>query len=202
LARNSFEGDKGRDTESENLMLDGCPAKIIDFLVTIFCALATTALSNFCSKKFGVLHPLLYLSVFALLAGQIPVIKRHLKQSYMLGSLAFAPFFFSIGAISDLYAIASVPRTILIMPFIVVIVHAIIIFSVAEMLKINRGETCLASQSLIGGAGTAVALAQAVQWRTGVSLGMILGITGYAIANYFGVMVYHVATFLIILMGV
>jgi uncharacterized membrane protein len=58
-------------------------------------------------------------------------------------------------------------------------------------------ETSLASQVLIGGPATGVALAQVKRWRSGVSMGLLTGLMGYATANYFAVGVYHLSVYLI-----
>ncbi len=180
---------------------EGYPARLVDFFTTFAAALGTTLLSRYISNTVGFFHPLVYLTVVALLIGQIPFIKKHLKQSYLIGSIAFAPFFFAMGAISNIHDIASIPKSMLLMPLIVVGVHALVIY-IGSRHIVSRSEMAIASQSLIGGAGTAVALAQGTNWKEGISLGLILGTLGYIIANYIGLFVYSVSLKLIHLMGV
>lgn len=180
---------------------EGYPARIVDFFTTFVAALGATLLSRYISDTLGFFHPLVYLTVVALMIGQIPFVKNHLKQSYLIGSMAFAPFFFAMGAISNIHDIASVPKSVLLMPLIVVVVHALVIY-VGSRRIVSRSEMAIASQSLIGGAGTAVALAQGTNWKEGISLGLILGTLGYIIANYLGLFVYSISLKLIHIMSV
>jgi uncharacterized membrane protein len=70
------------------------------------------------------------------------------------------------------------------------------IIPTAYYLGVTRISTVIASQSLIGGPATAVAIAQAKNWKSGISIGIILGVLGYAVANFFGVLVYNFLQFL------
>jgi uncharacterized membrane protein len=187
-------------TDLELANLEGTPAKLVDFLLTLTVALACIVISRFLADKVGIMHPLLYLSLISFGVGQIPVLRQHLKQSYLVGSIAFAPFFFSMGAIADIHELARVKPTIAIMPIVVVAIHALFLFFICRN-RLSQREVCLTSQSLIGGAGTAVALAQATNWKDGISIGLLLGIFGYIIANHLGISVYYVSDFLIRFMG-
>lgn len=187
-------------TDLDLANLEGTPAKLVDFLTTLTVALASIVISRFLADKIGMMHPLLYLSIIAFAFGQIPILRQHLKQSYLVGSIAFAPFFFSMGAISDIHELAKVKPTVAIMPLIVVAIHALFLFFICRS-RLSRRELSLASQALIGGAGTAVALAQATNWKDGISIGLLLGIVGYIIANHLGMAVYYASDFLIRLLG-
>ena len=97
---------------------------------------------------------------------------------------------------SDLRAVFGLPLAIIAMPFIVVGCHAGFVFTAARLLKVSRSSTSVVSQVLIGGPATAVAVAQARKWKSGISIGIILGVLGYAIANFFGVLVHRILMFL------
>jgi uncharacterized membrane protein len=172
---------------------DETSVNMIDMLVCLAAAFISHQIALFLAATIGLLHPILYLTLVAFAIGQIPFVKSRVKPAYLLGSLLFAAFFFSIGAVSDLRALANLPWQVMLMPTVVVAVHGVIIYSAGAYFKTPTLETSLASQSLIGGPATAVALAQARGWKSGVSLGLIAGVLGYAIANYFGFGVYHLA---------
>lgn len=176
---------------------DNCQVTLVGILASLALGILVVELSYFLNTLFGGIHPLLYLTVVAFLASRFPVIQELVKPAYLIGTVIFAPFFFSSGAISDLSAIARLPIEVLMMPFLVVGIHGIFIFSFGKLLKIPSSETSLASQALIGGAGTAVALAQAKSWKSGISFGLILGLAGYAIANFCGIFVYYLSSTLI-----
>jgi Predicted integral membrane protein len=166
--------------------------KVANVIGTIFIGLTVVLLSTLAAKHLGGLHKILWMSLIALSIGQIQSLKEYLKPAYLLGSVLFSGFFFSIGAVSDLSAISALPVALIAMPFIVVGVHAIFIGGAYFMLKTTRSTASVLSQSLIGGPATAVAVSQAIGWKQGVSLGLILGVLGYAIANFIGVAVHSI----------
>ena len=178
------------DKKSHNVTL-------VKVLASISAAFLVNEASKLASRHIGFLHPILYLGIIGLIVGQIVHIRRFLAPSYLLGTLLFTQFFFSIGAISDLRALSRLHPAVIAMPFIVVSIHGILIYGSAHFLRIASLETSLASQSLIGGPATAMALAQSKGWRSGISLGLIVGVLGYAVANYFGIAVFHISTWLL-----
>ncbi len=181
-------------TTPPSRLLEEAQVSLVDIFICLACALGSHQFSVYLAATFGVLHPILYLSLVAFGLGQIPYVKARTGPAYLLGSMLFAAFFFSIGAISDLRVLANLPWQVIAMPGIVVFGHGAIIYSMGYLLKTPRNETSLASQSLIGGPSTAVALSQSRGWKNGVSLGLVCGVLGYAIANYFGVGIYYLAT--------
>lgn len=85
----------------------------------------------------------------------------------------------------------------MVLPFIILFFHTFILFLASLPLNFTKLEKAIISQSLIGGAGTAVALAQSKNWKQGVLIGMVLGLLGYAIGNYVGIACYHSSLYLI-----
>ncbi|MBI4236793.1 MAG: DUF819 family protein [Deltaproteobacteria bacterium] len=166
---------------------------IIEILSLIFCAIGVVWIAQFLSTRIGLLHTLLYVSLLSILAGQMGWVRRLSQSAYLLGVLLFLPFFFAIGAHSDFAAIARLPAAVLAMPPIVVGVHGLIMVICGKFLRIPRHYLAVASQSLIGGPSTAVAVAQAREWHEGVPIAVIAGVGGYAIANFIGVLIYRLA---------
>ena len=66
-----------------------------------------------------------------------------------------------MGAMADLMAIKKLPFIIVIMPILILVIHAAILFSASKLVKVTRAELALTSQLLIGGPGLAIAFAQA-----------------------------------------
>ncbi len=191
--------DKGSEiqiAENEASNFDEVRVSIVSIIACLFVSLGIVLLSEYVSKYIGFLHKILWIPIFALIAGQIPMFKEYFKSAYVLGAILFSGFFFSVGAISDLKEILKLPNIIIIMPFIVVFTHAVFIIISAKILKMSRTSTLVVSQVLIGGPGTAVAVAQAKKWKSGISVGIILGVFGYSIANYFGVFVFNLLQFI------
>lgn len=179
-----FDGADVLATDREHMGL-------FEILVNVLLALAIVKASEIVFRFVGFPHQVLIYSLFAILVAQLRFLRNVLKPSYILGTLVFLPFFFSIGAMSDFRQILNLPGGVILMPFIIVGVHGIVLFSFALIGKRNRRETAVTSQSLIGGPATAVAVAQSINWRTGVSLSVVLGVIGYAVGNFFGWLVFH-----------
>jgi uncharacterized membrane protein len=194
-----FGNDKNKEVsiiEHDTSNYDGISSNIISIMACLFVSLGVVVLAGLASQYIGYMHKILWISIFALIIGQISILKEYLKSAYIIGSIIFSGFFFSMGAISDLREVLQLPIIIIAMPFIVVSVQAIFIISGAYLFKMSRISTMITSQALIGGPATAVAVAQARKWDAGITIGIILGVFGYATANFLGVFVYNILQFI------
>lgn len=194
-----FANDKKNEIkieEDDASNFDGVKTSILSIFACFFVSLSVLLLADYFAKNIGFLHKVLWMSIFAIIAGHLPFLKGYFKPAYVIGAILFSGFFFVAGAISDLNEITKLPKIIILMPFIVVFVHAIFIITSAKLLKINNMTLFITSQTLIGGPGTAVAIAQAKKWKSGVSIGIILGVFGYSIANFFGIFVFNILQFI------
>jgi uncharacterized membrane protein len=70
----------------------------------------------------------------------------------------------------------------------IIITHIIVIVLGAKLFKMDLAEVVVASLACIGGPVTPAAIAASRGWRTLVTPGIMVGILGYAIANFIGVM--------------
>ncbi|WP_161597570.1 DUF819 family protein [Fluviispira multicolorata] len=195
-----FANDKGEEfkiADDDGSNFDGVQVSIVSLLACLFVALGIVILAEYAVKYVGFMHKILWISIFALFAGQTPILKDYFKSAYVLGAILFAGFFFSIGAVSDLQAILNLPKTIIMMPVIIIFTHSLFILISARLFKLNKIATSIISQALIGGPGTAVALAQTRKWKSGIAIGIILGVLGYSIANFFGVFVFNLLQYIL-----
>ncbi|APJ04980.1 DUF819 family protein [Silvanigrella aquatica] len=193
-----FSKDKKNEIdieENDASSFDGVKTSILSVFACFFVALSVLFIADYLAKHVGYLHKILWLSLLTIIAGHIPFLKEFYKPGYVIGAILFSGFFFAAGAISDLNEVMKLPKFIIAMPFIIVFVHAIFIIAAAKILKLNNMTLFITSQTLIGGPGTAVAIAQAKKWKSGVSIGIILGVFGYSIANFFGVFVFNILQF-------
>jgi uncharacterized membrane protein len=170
---------------------------ILSIICSLFFSFVSIKIGNTIHSFLGIFNPIIYTTTVALLLAQIPYARKHFKYSYVIGSFLFYPFFFSMGAISDPRAISKVGLISIIMPIVIVSVHGIIIFPISRALKIPFKDVAIASQSLIGGPGTALALAQAKNLKSDFPSAIILGTLGYAIGNYVGISLYHISLFIL-----
>lgn len=128
---------------------------------------------------------IIWVTSLALLIAQTPL-KKHFKVSYLLGMLVFNYFFFSMGAISSLREVIDYGPRVFVYVTTVVAVHGIIVLGVGKLIKADLPRLLTASQATIGGPATAAALAEANNWPHLVIPGVLMGILGYATANYMG----------------
>ncbi|WP_338636196.1 DUF819 family protein [Spirobacillus cienkowskii] len=173
---------------------DSADISLVNISACLFMATLIIMLGKEMSNIIGFFHSIIWITLLAIIVGQIPIISQYCKPAYVLGATAFAFFFFSIGASVNFKALLALDKMVIIMPIIVISVHAIFIILAAKIFGVNKASTIISSQALIGGPGTAVAVAQAKHWREYFSTAIILGVFGYTLANFFGAFVFNILT--------
>lgn len=128
---------------------------------------------------------IIWVTTLALLVAQTRL-KKFFKVSYLLGMMVFNYFFFSMGAISSLKEVVDYGPRVFVYVTTVVAVHGIIVLGVGKLIRADLPRLLTASQATIGGPATAAALAEANNWPHLVVPGVLMGILGYATANYMG----------------
>ncbi|MDP2261136.1 MAG: DUF819 family protein [Caulobacter sp.] len=131
---------------------------------------------------------ILILTTLALVAAQIPVVAR-MTLSRPLGLYGVYVFLIVVGASIDIAAlIASGPLGLMLMGFVTILmlVHGVVLITGAQLLKIEPEIVAIASNANIGGATSAVSLAEAFGREDLVLPGVIAGTLGTAIGTYIG----------------
>lgn len=140
-------------------------------------------------KDLGVPVPsVLILTTLALAAAQIPVVAR-MTLARPLGLYGVYVFLIVVGASIDIAAlIASGPLGLMLMAFVAILmlVHGVVLVGAAQVLKIEPEIVAIASNANIGGATSAVSLAEAFGREDLVLPGLIAGTVGTAIGTYVG----------------
>lgn len=167
---------------------------LINLLACIALALLVYYFSFKLYQYIPIIPPILLMTIVGVSISQVGTIRNFLSPAYMIGSLIFVYFFFSIGAMSNLMAIKQLPLVIILMPIIIVLIHGALLFSLTKLMKISIKELALISQLLIGGPATAIAFAQAKSWHQGIAIGIVLGLLGYGIGNIFGATIYYLVS--------
>ena len=130
----------------------------------------------------------LLLTTIALVLAQFPVVQR-LRGARLLGTLAVYLFLAVIGALCDLSALAelgSLGVTLLVFVVVAVLIHGVVVFGVAVLLRLDPDIAAVASQANIGGAGSALALARGLGRSDLVLPGILVGALGTALGTYLG----------------
>ena len=126
----------------------------------------------------------LWLTTYALVTAQLPFVRK-LRGAMALGNLFLNLFFAVIGMHARLAAIFAQGPDILWMTTTVVLVHGLLLFTTAWLLRRDAESTSVASMAAIGGPSTALALTVSKGWHGLALPGLVAGLLGYAVGNYF-----------------
>ena len=175
-----------------NLQFDTETVSPLELGILTFLALIFIWISNVSSgwlAGIGIRMPsIILVSIFALLAAQIPTIHR-LQGSQLLGSFAVTLFLAVIGAFCDLSAMRSlgdIGLSLLLLTAIIVVVHGLITFGGAWLFRLDVDIASIASQANIGGSPSALALARSLDRPDLVLPAILIGSLGYAIGTFWG----------------
>jgi len=193
IGLNKIFSSKMPEREIEMAKEHAEPFTAYELLPSVFYSLTVAGvivvLSEFITTKiasFGVNIPaIIWVTTLSLIVAQTPIQKK-LKVSYLLGSLLFNYFFFTLGAISSVSEVLKLGPPVFVFVATIVVVHAIIILVGGKLFKADLPKLLTASQACIGGPSTACALAEANEWPHLVVPGILMGVLGYAIGNYLG----------------
>lgn len=128
------------------------------------------------------------LTAFALILAQVPAVAR-LKGAAMLGMFAVYLFLGTIGALCDVAALASLGHVglmIAVFATICIVVHGVLTFGVAAVLRLDPDLAAVASQANIGGGTTALALARSLKRPDLVLPAVLVGSVGTALGTFIG----------------
>jgi uncharacterized membrane protein len=134
---------------------------------------------------------ILVLTTLALALAQVPLIAR-LRGPRTLGLFGVYVFLAVIGALCDIDALRSSGSTgwwLFLFVLVLFAVHAVFVFGVSTLLRIDPDIAAVASQANIGGSTTALALARSLGRGDLVLPGILVGSLGTAIGTYVGVAV-------------
>lgn len=132
--------------------------------------------------------PILILTALALLLAQIPAVGR-LQGSRLLGMFAVYLFLAVIGAYCDVAALAGLETlgpVLLLFATTIALVHGLIVFGAAWILKIDLDVAAVASQANVGGGTSALAIARSLGRDDLVLPAVLIGSLGLAIGTFLG----------------
>jgi len=157
--------------------------------VPIAAAAAALVLSRVIASLLGGVVPaILVLTTVALLAAQLPAVAR-LSLSRPLGLFGLYLFLVTVGASADLSALltwGALAAVLIAFIAIIFAVHSIVLFGAGAILRLDPDLLAIASSANIGGATSAVALAE-VRGREDLLLpGLLAGTLGTASGTYAG----------------
>jgi uncharacterized membrane protein len=120
----------------------------------------------------------------------VPNLSNKLAGSFELGvGLSFV-FFAAIAAGADIVAMVEVAPMLTVLVFILLTVHALVVFVLGSLFKLSLPELITASNAAILGATTAPALAATKGWNNLVTPGVLVGVLGYALGTFIGTLLF------------
>ena len=133
---------------------------------------------------------ILWLTTFALMMAQIPLIKKTTGHK-TLGIFAMYLFLAVVGTHCDFIALMKdgvLALQLMVLVTSVVFIHGIIIYGLGYLLKQDKDVVSIASQANIGGVATALALSKSLNRNDLLLPSVIIGALGNASGTYYGIM--------------
>jgi uncharacterized membrane protein len=131
---------------------------------------------------------ILIVTTLALVLAQFDVVRR-LSGAWEMGDLAFYVFFAAVGALIDFYQAVVLSPVLFVYVMVVIAVHFAFLFGVGRILRMDVAVLTIASVATKGGPPVVLPVAEAKGWRHLALPGIVIGMLGYAVGNYFGLAV-------------
>lgn len=133
-------------------------------------------------------YSVLFITLIALaLANIFPGYLAKLRGGFDLGMFFMYVFFGVIGAGADVVLMVQTAMPIFFFVVVMATVHLCVVLAGAKLFRIDLAEALIASNAVAVGPATAAAMAASMRWRLLVTPGILLGVFGYAVANFIGV---------------
>ena len=157
----------------------------LDMSVLVAAGLLLLAASDLTARVLPAIHPILWLTTYALILGHTRWFRRA-EGALQLGTMVLHLFFVVIGIWSRVSEIAAVGLVVFYFTLVVVGVQAVVVYGGGRLFRMDLGTLSVASQASVGGPASALAVAVAREWPGLVLPGIIMGLFGYAVGTYVG----------------
>jgi len=150
----------------------------------VICAASFQLTAEFAISQYAIL----FVTGFAIiLANSTPRLFSRLEGEFEIGMLIMYLFFAAIGLSTNVTSFIDSALHLFFYSLSLVVLHFILILSVAKLMKFDLAEALVGSAAALVGPGPTAALASSRGWKTLVMPGIMCGIFGYVIANFIGV---------------
>lgn len=133
-------------------------------------------------------YGVLFVTIYALIIANL--FHRQIEKTsgdFELGMFFMYVFFGVMGAGANVALMIETALPIFGFVGVMAVVHLAVVLSAAKLFKIDLAEAMLVSNAVALGPATAAAQAAAQRWHTLVTPAVMLGVLGYAVANFIGV---------------
>ncbi|MEZ4703241.1 MAG: DUF819 family protein [Rhodothermales bacterium] len=128
---------------------------------------------------------ILIVTTLALIAGQIPAVRR-LEGAWELSELVFLAFFASIGAQMNFYLAVVLSPALFLYVAIVVVFDVLFVYGIGWAMRMDPRVLTIAQVAAKSGPAMVLPLAETLGSRHLVLAGLIVAMLGYALGNYAG----------------
>ena len=133
-------------------------------------------------------YSVLFITIISLIiANIIPARLSKVKGDFTLGMMIMYLFFAAIGCSTDAVSFIGSAMILFFFGLFIILIHLFVALACAKVFKVDLAEILIASAAALVGPAPAAAIASARNWPTLVTPGIMVGIFGYAIANFIGV---------------
>lgn len=133
-------------------------------------------------------YSILFITALALLVANLfPSQLAKLKGDYEIGIFFMYVFFAAVGISADIAAMVQHALILGVFTLVIVICHALVIFVGSQLFRVELMEVAIASSACAGGPASAAALAAGKGRPDLVAPAVLLGVFGYAVANFVGI---------------
>jgi len=144
---------------------------------------------------------IVFITVFSLvLATALPKHIGKMPGAFPTGTFLMYFFFATMGAGSDLSAIAASSLPLLAFTTIMAATHLVVILLGAYLLRIDFAVAVITSNAVALGPPTAAAMAAGKNWHSLVTPGLLIGLMGYACGTFMGIAIarfaHHLESFM------
>lgn len=126
-------------------------------------------------------------AITLLIANLFPKQLKKLKGDYEIGLFFMYLFFAAIGVSADIAEMLDKALVIALYATIILLFHGLFIFGISRFFKLDLMDVVLASTACALGPANAAALATGKGRRDLVAPAILIGILGYAVANFIGI---------------
>lgn len=180
---------KSKEISLKDLAQAMAAAFLIVSISQVICNLVNAGSAPFLVKQlFGSIYLVMTL-LTTLLATGFPKVLGRIKGADEIGNIMLLMWFVTIGCSANLAQIIKYGGLIIGSFLIVFSVMCLLVFLMGKLFRFDMEEMMVGIIAAIGGPPTAAALSIGMGWKRLVVPGILVGLYGYIIGNYIGVLV-------------
>lgn len=183
-AKGGYQEDISEEPQEKHVSLNLQHLGVALALAFCLCALGTSF-----AELLGVGgYSILFITALTLaVANFFPQLTQKVQGDYEIGIFFMYLFFAAIGATADLSAMFKNAAVIGAYASLIIVCHGLVIFGVSRFFNLKLFDVIVASNACVIGPASAAALAAGKGRSDLVTPAILLGVMGYAVANFIGV---------------